>query len=127
MICFYFIGVKKNVAGQIEYAIEWKDGFESVFKSSDQVKRRWPVHLAEFLESRIEFRMIDQTNVPKYNLKEADETPATPNRILKCTDTTGELLYWCEWDYGQRRLIPSKMAKKQFVHLVNEFLEMHLQ
>lgn len=121
------IGMKKNVVGQIEYAIEWKDGFEPEFKNSDIVRQRWPLELAEFLESRIKYRVIDQTSVAQYNVKESDVPDATPNRILKCSDTSGELLYWCEWEYNQRKFISSKKAKEQFVNLVIEYLEMNLQ
>lgn len=119
--------MKKNVAGQIYYAIEWKDGFEPEFKRNDIVKQRWPLQLAAYLESIIVFRVIDQASTVAVQETDVSGLAETPNRILKCSDTAGELLYWCEWGYRQRRFVSSKTAKEQFAQLVIDYLEMNLQ
>lgn len=92
---------------------------------SNVVKEKWPTHLVDYLESKITFQTILQ---PNKSLSEFDfDVVGSPQRILRASDVCEEIVYVCEWNYGQRKIVASSTAKQEFPLLVIDFLERNLQ
>lgn len=117
-------GIKRSIIGEVQYALDYKDGSKPEFKNADIVKVNWPNKLANFLEGIIRFVIV--YGPPRNPIHEAGDADGPPNRIIGCSDSGRMITYLCEWENGATKLVESSEAKAQFANLVIEYLENNL-
>lgn len=58
---------------------------------------------------------------------ETNDVEGLPERILACSDVTGELLFYCEWADNRRKFVAADKENTEFIRMAAEFLEHHLE
>lgn len=119
--CFHILGVKQSLIGELEYACTWNDGWVPEFKPAAIAKQRYPMQVANYLESIIQFVIV--RGVTFFNEFEETDADGQPVRIVSASNVGGQLKYLFEWPNGEKKFFSSFDAKMHHVHLVIEFLE----
>lgn len=123
-------GVKRVQNGAIEYGVEWPYTFDvPQVVPSQQAKQLWPGLVFRYLVEILSFamprrRVTFQDDVDRIN--ETADLNGLPERILGCSDVSGELLFLCEWPQNQQKIIGVDMSNIELIRMFADYLENHL-